>query len=92
MVAPRGMDLVMKKKRRIRDYSDFFYYTYGYTTGYLGMWLSLRGGENAPVLRMTVNMPRTDCTESLKRCGGAIEGDETYQPGLIIRWVRTCRL
>ena len=49
-------------------------------------------GKNAPALRMTMRMPRTDCTESLRRCGGAIEGDETYQPGLIIRWVRTCQL
>ena len=80
----------MKKKRRIRDYSAD--YTCGYTTGYLGMWLSLRRGENVPALRMMVKMPRTPCTESLKRCGGAIKGDETYQPGLIIRWVRKCRL
>ena len=40
----------MMKKRRMRDYSTD--YTYGYTTGYLGMW-------NAPALRMKVRMPRT---------------------------------
>ena len=34
----------------MRDYSND--YTYGYTTGYLGMW-------NAPALRMKVRMPRT---------------------------------
>ena len=40
----------MMKKRRMRDYSTD--YTYGYTTGYLGMW-------NAPALRMKVRMTRT---------------------------------
>ena len=45
-------NLVMNKKRRIRD--DSTDYTYGYTTGYLGMWLSQRLGEYAPALRMTV--------------------------------------
>ena len=86
------MNLVMKKKRRGTGTTQiFFYYTYGYTTGYLGMWLSLRRGKNAPALRMTMRMPRTNCTENLKRCGGAIEGDETYQLGFIIRWVRTCQ-
>ena len=43
----------MMKKRRMRDYSTD--YTYGYTTGYLGMW-------NAPALRMKVRMLRTDYT------------------------------
>lgn len=41
------------KKRRMRDYSTD--YTYGYTTGYLGMW-------NAPALRMKVRMLGTDYT------------------------------
>ena len=46
------MNLVMKKKRRGTGTTQLlFYYTYGYTTGYLGMWLSLRRGENAPALR-----------------------------------------
>ena len=40
----------------------FFYYSYGYTTGFLGTRLSLRRGENAPALRMLVRLPRTDYT------------------------------
>merc|ERR1712025_621622 len=83
MVAPRGTNLVMKK-RRMRDYSTD--YTYGYTTGYLGMWLSHRMtyqlglikmmGEYAPALRMTVRMPRTEqrfkCAESYETCRASI--------------------
>ena len=45
------MNLVMKKKRRGTGTALFFFstdYTYGYTTGYLGLWLSLRRGENIP--------------------------------------------
>ena len=54
----------------------FFYYTYGYTTGYLGMWLSLRRGENAPALRMTVRMPRTDYTGVFEDVVKPTKGEE----------------
>ena len=48
-----------EEEEKDQGYSDFFYYTYGYTTGYLGMRLRLRRGENAPALRMAVRLPRT---------------------------------
>ena len=59
------------KKRRIRDYSTD--YTYGYTTGYLGMWLMpTKGGE-----RTSPEDEGEDAVgrlhRGLQRCGEAIE-------------------
>ena len=59
------------KKRRIRDYSTD--YTYGYTTGYLGMWLMpTKGGE-----RTSPEDEGEDAEDGLHRGQGQWENNGT---------------
>ena len=72
------MNLVMKKAGMRDDSPD---YTCGYTTGYLGMWLSQRLGEYAPALRMTVGCRGPTAPKVFKDV--VKPSNVEHQPGLI---------
>ena len=74
------MNRVMKKAGMTDDSED---YTCGYTTGYLGMWLSQRLGEYAPALRMTVGCRGPTAPKVFKDV--VKPSNVKHQPGLINR-------